>query len=107
MALSINQVGYDVVSAEGERISVKTFTSSTRIDFNLATLHNASRVMIFQIVIEEGEPSIQECLDCTVETLQPMLRTLAEGTYLPVNRILRPKQTAQPPGDLREIARVA
>ena len=28
MALSVNQVGYDVVSAEGEKISVKTFTSS-------------------------------------------------------------------------------
>lgn len=107
MALSINQVGYDVVSAEGERISVKTFTSSTRIDFNLATLHNASRVMIFQIVIDEGEPSIRECLDCTVEALQPMLRTLAGGTYLPVNRILTPKQTVQPPSNLREVARVA
>lgn len=78
MALSVNQVGYDVVSAEGERITVKTFTSSTRINFNPATLHNASRVMILQIVIDEGEPSIREVLDCPVKELQLMLRTLEE-----------------------------
>lgn len=61
MALSVNQVGYDVVSAEGERITVKTFTSSTRINFNPATLHNASRVMILQIVIDEGSPRSARC----------------------------------------------
>ncbi|WP_240768781.1 hypothetical protein [Paracoccus liaowanqingii] len=46
MALSVNQVGYDVVSAEGERISVKTFTSSTRINFNMTTLHNGSQITL-------------------------------------------------------------
>lgn len=105
MALSVNQVGYDVVSAEGERISVKTFTSSTRVNFNMATLHSASRVMILQIVIDEGEPSISECLDCSIETLQPMLRTVAGATYLPVNRLLSPNQTVRPIGDLKEVAR--
>lgn len=104
MALSVNQVGYDVVSAEGERISVKTFTSSTRINFNMATLHGATRVMILQIVIDEGEPSISECLDCSIETLQPMLRTVAGTTYLPVNRLLSPNQTVRPIGDLKEVA---
>lgn len=107
MALSVNQVGYDVVSAEGERISVKTFTSSTRINFNMTTLHNASRVMVLQIVIDENEPSIRELLDCTVEELQPMLRTLAGSTYLPVHRILSRKRTVRPLGDLKEVARVA
>lgn len=105
MALAVNQVGYDVVSTEGERISVKTFTSSTRINFNMATLHNASRVMVLQIVIDENEPSISELLDCTVDELQPMLRTLAGSTYLPVNRILSRSPKRRPPDDLKEVAR--
>lgn len=107
MALSVNQVGYDVVSAEGERITVKTFTSSTRINFNPATLHNASRVMILQIVIDEGEPSIREVLDCPVDELQPMLRTLEGSTYLPVNRILASTRVARSVADLKEVARAA
>lgn len=90
MAMSVNQVGYDVVSAEGEKISVKTFTSSSRINFNNGTLHNAERVMILQIVLDENEPSIKEVLDCSVEELQPMLRNVNGDVYLPVNRMLKP-----------------
>lgn len=33
MAVAVNHVGYNVVSAEGDKISVKTFTTSTRVDF--------------------------------------------------------------------------
>jgi hypothetical protein len=35
MALDTNQHGYDVVSASNERISVKTVTTSTHVDFDL------------------------------------------------------------------------
>lgn len=78
MALSVNQVGYDVVSAEGERISVKTFTTSTKITFNPSTLHHADRVMILQIVLDENEPSIRELLDCPIDDLRSRLK---EGSY--------------------------
>lgn len=94
MAVSVNQVGYDVVSDEGEKISVKTFTSSTRINFNNATLHEASRVMILQIVIDENEPSIREVLDSSVDELRPLLRDVNGSVYLPVNRVLRPEKPA-------------
>lgn len=87
MAVAVNQVGYDVVSAEGDRISVKTFTSSTKVNFNPSTLHHATRVMVLQILIEEGEPSIREALDCSIEELRPLLRSAGGGLYLPVNRI--------------------
>lgn len=87
MAVAVNQVGYDVVSAEGDKISVKTFTTSTRVDFKASTLHHATRVMVLQILIEEGEPSIREALDCSVEELRPMLRDVGGQLYLPVNRI--------------------
>lgn len=87
MAMSVNQVGYDVVSAEGEKISVKTFTSSTRIDFNPSTLHHATRVMVLQILIEENEPSIREALDCSIAELRHLLREVGGQLYLPVNRM--------------------
>ena len=66
MAVAVNQVGYDVVLAEGDKISVKTFTTSTRVDFKASTLHHATQVMVSQILIEEGEPSIREALDCSI-----------------------------------------
>ena len=105
MAASVNQVGYDVVSAEGEKISVKTFTSSTRINFNSATLDEATHVMILRIVIDENEPSIMEVLDRSVEEVRPMLREVNGQVYLPVNRLLRPeKPTARQLENLKEVA---
>ena len=89
MAFAVNQVGYDIVSAEGERISVKTITSSTRISFNLNTLHHATRILVLQIVLDENEPSIRELLDCTVAELQPMLKNSGTGPYLPTHLILQ------------------
>lgn len=74
MAKAVNQVGYDVVSAEGEKISVKTITSSTHVSFNASTLQHATRVMILQIEVEENEPSIRELFNCTIEELRPLLR---------------------------------
>ena len=81
MATAVNQAGYDVVSAEGDRISVKTFTSSTRINFNAATLNQATRVMILQIVLDENEPSISEVLDCPIEELRPSVRHLTQDSH--------------------------
>lgn len=46
MATSAMQKGYDVVSAEGERISVKTITSSSHVAFNRDTLGEVDRVMM-------------------------------------------------------------
>lgn len=105
MAMAVNQVGYDVVSAEGEKISVKTFTSSTRIDFNASTLHHASRVVILQIVIEESEPSIREVLDCSIEELKPMLRDQGGQLYLPVNRVRSASDLT--PADLTSLQEIA
>lgn len=104
MATAVNQVGYDVVSAEGDRISVKTITSSTKITFNLATIHNASRVMILQIVLDETEPSIRELLDCPADDLAPMLRPGSGDLY--VNKLLRVEDPVDQaiPKDLKEVA---
>lgn len=52
MATSVNQHGYDVVSAAGERISVKTVTSSTHVSFNPATFDLVDRVVVLRISAE-------------------------------------------------------
>lgn len=71
MALSVNQHGYDVVSAEGQRISVKTITSSSHVAFNKATLQKASHVMILRLNVSENEASIEELYRGSVEDLTP------------------------------------
>lgn len=56
MAGTVNQPGYDVVSAEGERISVKT-TAQTgydgHISFRASTFDEVDRVMVLRINPEE------------------------------------------------------
>lgn len=56
MATSVNQHGYDVVSADGERISVKTTArmgSSGQISFNPNTLELVDRIIILRINTED------------------------------------------------------
>lgn len=56
MATEVNQEGYDVVSFDGERISVKTtamMTSSGHIAFNPNTLNKVDRIIILRINTEE------------------------------------------------------
>lgn len=55
MALEANQRGYDVVSAAGERVSVKTTTRllPCQIPFNANTLSEVDRVVVVRINIEE------------------------------------------------------
>ncbi|MCJ8293345.1 MAG: hypothetical protein MJK15_02970 [Colwellia sp.] len=64
MATSVNQHGYDVVSADGERISVKTTArmgSSGHISFNPNTLELVDRIIILRINTEEMQ--IETLLD--------------------------------------------
>ncbi len=64
MAETVNQRGYDVVSAEGERISVKTTGAkkgSNHISFNAKTLPEVDRVIVLRINDEEME--IETLLD--------------------------------------------
>ena len=63
MALETNQRGYDVVSAAGERISVKTVTTSTHVQFNKNTFDQVDRVIILRLIVDENEVSIEEILD--------------------------------------------
>ena len=66
MALETNQRGYDVISAENERISVKTITTSNHVNFNPSTFAEVDRVMVLRVNIDdENGVSVEELLDCT------------------------------------------
>ena len=61
MALKVDQPGYDVVSAEGERVSVKTTAKMEpggMISFNPATLGEVDRVMILRVNTEEMQVAL-------------------------------------------------
>ncbi len=60
MALATNQHGYDIVSLEGEYVSVKTITSSNHVKFNASTFEIVQRVMILRLIVEDGTVSIEE-----------------------------------------------
>lgn len=65
MALETNQRGYDVISADNERISVKTVTSSVHVSFNPNTFDQVDRVMVLRVnVDEEDGVSVETLLDC-------------------------------------------
>ena len=70
MALDVNQRGYDVVSAAGERISVKTVTTSSHVQFARSTFDQVDRVMILRLNVEDGEVSIEELLDCPASEME-------------------------------------
>ena len=67
MALETNQRGYDVISVDNERISVKTITSTMNVTFNPNTFDQVDRVMVLRVnVDEEVGVSVETLLDCTV-----------------------------------------
>ncbi len=74
MALDVNQRGYDVVSAEGRHITVKTITSSSHVSFRKSTLNSAHEVMVLRINTSDGEASIEELFRGTVDELRPLCR---------------------------------
>lgn len=65
MALATHQRGYDVISAENERISVKTVTSSSQVMFNKNTFALVDRVMVLRVRVDDDNGlSVETLLDC-------------------------------------------
>lgn len=83
MALQTNQRGYDVISAENERISVKTVTSSAHVSFNANTFDLVDRVMVLRVNIDDEEGvSVETLLDCpAIEFLERTGNPSGKFTY--------------------------
>jgi hypothetical protein len=79
MALQVNQHGYDVRAASGERVSVKTTTQRLpcQINFNGNTVSRVDRVMVLRISTEEMQVEI--LVDAPIERAREMLRDRPGG----------------------------
>ncbi len=78
MAIEANQRGYDVISAENERISVKTCTTHRpNPQLKKSTLNQVDRVIVLKIHHGEEGVSIEEILD---EPIDIALKQFRENT---------------------------
>jgi len=68
--LEVNQQGYDVVTAEGMHVTVKTITTSTHVSFRKSTLHHAQLAMVLRVNTLDGEASIEEVFRGSAEELR-------------------------------------
>ena len=90
MALENNQHGYDVISSEGERISVKTITTSNHVSFTKSTLSYVDRIVILEIKTTDLEINI--LVDSKKEELLPLLRdTNGKKLLYPLGNKIRDK----------------
>ncbi|EIO4614663.1 TPA: hypothetical protein NKP23_004452 [Vibrio parahaemolyticus] len=81
MATEVNQSGYDVVSAEGERVSVKTtgrLSNSGHISFNPNTLEYVDRIIVLRINFEEMQ--IETLFDGSVSEAKVRMCISSKGT---------------------------
>lgn len=94
MALETNQRGYDVVGADGARVSVKTVTSRHTVTFNAATLAHADRIMVLLLVDDPDKGlSIEELIDEDRTAFMTRLGPLRNGEhalYLPRAQAAKP-----------------
>jgi hypothetical protein len=80
MATEVNQKGYDVVSSDGERISVKTTAmsgASGHVTFNAKTLGAVDRVIILRMNTEEMQ--IETLLDAPVNEAVKLMAAEKNG----------------------------
>ncbi|MFT9380603.1 DUF6998 domain-containing protein [Gluconobacter sp. P5B12] len=81
MAPEVNQKGYDVVSAEGEQISVKTVTSTQHVRFNRNTFDVVHRVVVLRLNFDDDDISIEEVVDMSSSDFRALCRE-GEGVYI-------------------------
>lgn len=79
LADSVNQKGYDVVSSTGQRISVKTVTTATHVDFNLKTIGLVDRIIVLRI--NPSDLCIEVVYDLNMEQFQFKAREY-NGKYI-------------------------
>ncbi len=91
MATEVNQKGYDVVSATGERISVKTtarMDSFGHITFNANTLDLVDRVIVLRVNTEEMQ--IETLLDKPIsDAISLMQQGKGDHRYIPLHHIIQ------------------
>lgn len=62
-----NQHGYDLIDADGLRVSVKTITTSTHVTLNESTLHHVDRIVVVWLGTEADELDVVIVYDKSTE----------------------------------------
>lgn len=97
LATEVNQKGYDVISQDGERISVKTTTMDSgtgHIPFNPKTLDQVDRVFILRINTEEMQ--IEILFDSSIGDAESLMsKETAQGKRnIPLSKFVRKTKSA-------------
>ncbi len=91
MAVAVNQQGYDVVSAQGERISVKTTAmmgSNGHVAFNPRSLSQVDRVIVLRVNTEEMQ--VETLLDVPLAEALTLMTTEGEDKrVLSLSRLVK------------------
>ena len=97
MATEVNQRGYDVVSAQGERISVKTTATmggGGQVSFNPRSLAEVDRVLVLRINTEEMQ--VETLLDAPVAEVMSLLGAEVGGKqHLALSRLSRKERSSR------------
>ena len=107
MATETNQKGYDVVSNDGERISVKTtanMSSAGHASFNINTLDLVDRVIILRMNTEEMQ--IETLFNGTIEEAKALMSPINDNNSkcnIPFSKLLK---TTAPRGSITAINQV-
>lgn len=105
MAVAVNQQGYDVVSAQGERISVKTTAmtgSGGHFDFNPKSLSQVDRIMVLRVNTEEMQVEI--LLDAPVAEAITLMAPEGDGKRsLSLSRLIK---KAKPRSEIKATSEV-
>jgi len=91
MAATVNQRGYDVVSGQGERISVKTTAmmgSGGHVSFNHNSLMEVDRIIVLCVNTEEMQ--VETLLDAPVAEAQVLMTSESGGRRdLPLSKLIK------------------
>lgn len=88
LALKTNQQGYDVVSKDGEKISVKTTTmthGAGHVSFNPNTLDLVDRVVVLRINDEEMQ--VETLLDTSVSSARELMWEGKSKLNIPLSKL--------------------
>ena len=74
LATENNQRGYDLIDADGLRVSVKTITTSTGVSLKESTVDLVDRVVVVWLDTNEGEVGVHVAYDAGVRKIPRRLR---------------------------------
>ena len=105
LAQTVNQEGYDVVSGDGERISVKTTAQvgyEGQVSFNRSTLSQVDRVIVLRIDTEAMQ--VELLLDQPVAEAKTRMSDVGGRSILPLRRLIKKSVNANSARVVKEVA---